>query len=30
MHQNYLLDLLSLKFSSLRDGVLLFGRRGAD
>ena len=28
MHQNYLLDLLSLKFSSLRDGTLRFRRRG--
>ena len=27
MHQNYLLDMLSLKFSRLSDGVLRFGRR---
>ena len=27
MYQNYLLDLLSLKFSSLRGGALRFGRR---
>jgi cation diffusion facilitator CzcD-associated flavoprotein CzcO len=30
MYQNYLLDLLSLKFSSLREGALRFGRRGAE
>ena len=29
MYQNYLLDLLSLKFSRLGDGVLRFGRRTA-
>jgi len=28
MYQNYLLDLLSLKFSPLRDRALRFGRRG--
>lgn len=28
IHQNYLLDLLSLKFSPLRDGALRFARRG--
>ena len=27
MHQNYLLDLLSLKYSSLGDGVLKFGKK---
>jgi hypothetical protein len=27
MYQNYLLDLLSLKFSPLRGGALRFGRR---
>ena len=27
MHQNYLLDLLSLKFSPLQDGALRFGRK---
>jgi cation diffusion facilitator CzcD-associated flavoprotein CzcO len=29
MYQNYLLDLLSLKFSPLEDGVLRFGKRQA-
>ena len=28
IHQNYLLDLLSLKLAPLRDGALRFGRRG--
>jgi cation diffusion facilitator CzcD-associated flavoprotein CzcO len=29
IYQNYLLDLLSLKFAPLRDGALRFARRGA-
>jgi hypothetical protein len=28
IYQNYLLDLLSLKFAPLRDGALRFARRG--
>jgi cation diffusion facilitator CzcD-associated flavoprotein CzcO len=28
IHQNYILDLLSLKFAPLRDGALRFARRG--
>jgi hypothetical protein len=30
MYQNYLLDLLALKFSPLRDGVLRFSKRAQD